>query len=128
MRFGVILPNFSRLGTRDAVVELAREAEALGYHSIWTTDHVMMTRGQDEPYGSILEAMVTLTYVGALTERVRLGTSVIIVPQRQPVLLAKQAATLEVLTGGRLILGVGAGWNAPEFGFLGLRADFASRG
>ena len=68
MQFGVILPNFSRLGTREAMVEIAREAEALGYDSIWTTDHVMMQKGFEEPYGSILEALTTLTYLAPLTE------------------------------------------------------------
>src|SRR5262249_60744263 len=64
--------------------------------------------------------------VAALTERVRLGTSVIVLPQREPVLVAKQAAALDVLSGGRLILGIGAGWNEREFGFLG--ASFEDRG
>ena len=54
MQIGVCLPNFSRLGTREATIEVARQAEALGYDSLWTTDHVMMTKGQDEPYGHIL--------------------------------------------------------------------------
>jgi len=126
MQFGVVLPNFSRLGTREAQVELAREAEALGYDSIWTTDHVMMAKGQEEPYGLILEALVTLAYLAPLTERVKLGASVIVLTQREPVLVAKQAATIDYLSGGRLILGVGAGWNEREFGYLG--ASFHDRG
>jgi probable F420-dependent oxidoreductase len=126
MQFGVSLPNFSGLGTRDAIVEIAQEAEALGYDSIWTTDHVMMQKGHTTPYGHILEAFTTLTYVAALTKRVRLGTSVIVFPPRNPVLLAKEAATLDQLSGGRLILGVGAGWNETEFGFMG--ASFHDRG
>jgi probable F420-dependent oxidoreductase len=126
MQFGVALPNFSRLGTLEALVEVARAAEDLGYDSVWTTDHIMMTRGQEEPYGRILEALVALTWAAAATQRVRLGTSVIVLTQRQPVLVAKQAATLDYLSGGRLILGVGAGWNQREFGYLGV--DFAHRG
>jgi probable F420-dependent oxidoreductase len=126
MQFGVALPHFSRLATREALVTTAREAEALGYDSVWTTDHVLMASDQPEPYGRVLEAFVSLTYVAALTERVRLGTSVIVLPQREPVLVAKQAAALDVLSGGRLILGVGAGWNEREFGFLG--ASFHDRG
>jgi probable F420-dependent oxidoreductase len=108
------------------LVEVAREAEALGYDSIWTTDHVMMTKGQEEPYGHILEALTALTYAAALTERVRLGVSVIVVPQREPVLLAKQVATLDNLSGGRVILGLGAGWNQREFRYL--NASFDDRG
>jgi probable F420-dependent oxidoreductase len=126
MRFGVALPHFSQLATRDALVITAREAEALGFDSIWTTDHVIMATDQPEPYGRIVEAFASLTYVAALTERVRLGTSVIVLPQREPVLVAKQAAALDLLSGGRLILGIGAGWNEREFGFLG--ASFADRG
>ncbi|MBV9596474.1 MAG: LLM class F420-dependent oxidoreductase [Chloroflexi bacterium] len=126
MQFGIALPHFSRLATREAVLTLGREAEALGYESLWTTDHVLMAADQPEPYGTILEAAMTLGYVAAITERIRLGTSVIVLPQREPVLLAKQAATLDVLSNGRLILGVGAGWNEREFGFLG--ANFHNRG
>jgi probable F420-dependent oxidoreductase len=126
MQFGVSLPNFSRLGTRDIVVDLAQQAEALGYDSIWTTDHVMMAKGQDEPYGHVLEAMTTLTYLAPLTQRVRLGISVLVLPQRSPVVVAKEIATLDVLSGGRLILGLGAGWNEREFQFLG--ASFHDRG
>lgn len=126
MQFGVALPNFSKLGTPSNVIEIARQAETLGYDAIWTTDHVMMTKGQEEPYGHILEAMTTLAYVAALTEKIRLGISVIVFPQRNPVLFAKQAATLDVLSGGRLIVGVGAGWNRREFEYLG--ADFDDRG
>jgi probable F420-dependent oxidoreductase len=126
MRFGIALPHFSRLASREAVLTLGREAEALGYDSIWTTDHVLMAADQPEPYGTILEALVALAYVAAVTERIRLGTSVIVFPQREPVLLAKQATTLDVLSNGRLILGVGAGWNEREFGFLG--ANFHDRG
>ncbi|MBV9580781.1 MAG: LLM class F420-dependent oxidoreductase [Chloroflexi bacterium] len=126
MQFGVALPHFGRLASREAVLTLGREAETLGFDSIWTTDHVLMAADQPEPYGSILEASMTLAYLAAVTERVRLGTSVIVLPQREPVLVAKQAATLDVLSNGRLTLGVGAGWNEREFGFLG--ANFRNRG
>lgn len=126
MRFGIALPHFSQLASRDAVLQIGREAEALGYDSIWTTDHVLMSSDQREPYGTILEATVTLAYLAAITERARLGTSVIVLTQREPVLAAKQAATLDVLSNGRLIVGVGAGWNEREFGYLG--ASFHDRG
>jgi probable F420-dependent oxidoreductase len=126
MQFGIALPHFSRLASRAAVLAIAREAETLGYGSLWTTDHVLMAGDQPEPYGTILEALITLSYVAAVTERLRLGTSVIVLPQREPVLVAKQAATLDALCEGRLILGVGVGWNEREFGFLG--ASFHDRG
>ncbi len=126
MQFGVALPHYSQLATREALVTSAQESEALAYDSVWTTDHVLMATDQPEPYGRIIEAFVSLAYVAALTQRVRLGTSVIVLPQREPVLVGKQAAALDVLSGGRLILGVGAGWNEREFGYLG--ASFHDRG
>jgi probable F420-dependent oxidoreductase len=126
MQFGVILPNFSRLGTREANVQIAQEAEALGYDSIWTTDHVMVPHENPEPYGHVLESIVMLSYLAPLTSRVKLGTSIIVLPQREPVLAAKQLATLDDLSGGRLIVGLGIGWNQKEYGFLG--ASFHNRG
>ena len=91
MQFGVAIPNFSKLGTRGDVVEIARQAEALGYDAIWTTDHVMMTKGQEEPYGHILEAMTTLAYLAALTEKVQLGISVIVFPSATRSCLPKRS-------------------------------------
>ena len=84
MQFGVALPHLSRLASREAVLT-AREAEALGYESVWVTDHALMATDQPEPYGAILEAATTLAYVAAITERVRVGTSVLIATQREPV-------------------------------------------
>jgi probable F420-dependent oxidoreductase len=126
MRVGVNLPNYSDLGTRDAIRAIAERAEALGYESVWTTDHVLMPKIHPEPYGHILETLSTLAYLAAITDRVQLGTSIVVLPQRQPVLVAKQAATIDHLSGGRLVFGVGVGWVEEEFGFLG--ADFAARG
>jgi probable F420-dependent oxidoreductase len=85
-----------------------------------------MPKAHPEPYGHILESLSTLAYLAAITERVQLGASVIVLPQRQPVLVAKQAATIDHLSGGRLVFGVGVGWLEEEFEFLG--ADFAARG
>ena len=79
-----------------------------------------------DPFGNTLDSLTTLGYVAAATERVRLGTSGLILPLHEPVLLAKQAATLHLLSGGRLQLGVGAGWLAEEFGLIWV--DFDRRG
>jgi probable F420-dependent oxidoreductase len=126
MRVGVNLPNYGPLGTTESMVAIATRAETLGYDSVWTTDHVLMPKTQPDPYGHILETLTTLAYLAAVTERVQLGTSVVVLPQRQPILVAKQAATIDHLSGGRLTVGVGAGWLEEEFAFLG--ADFAARG
>jgi len=126
MKFGVCLPTFDKYGTRDAISRVARRADDHGWDSVWTTDHVLMATHQQRPYGHLVEAMTTLAYVAGITERVRLGTSVIILAQRNPIVVAKEAAAIDVLSGGRMILGVGTGWNAREFAFLG--ADFHRRG
>jgi len=126
MQVGVILPNFSTLGTREDLEAVASSADELGFDSIWTTDHVLMSRGQEEPYGRILEALITLSYLASIARRVKLGVSVLVFPMRNPVLIAKEVASLDVLSGGRVILGVGAGWNESEFDALS--AEFGNRG
>jgi probable F420-dependent oxidoreductase len=126
MQVGVILPNFSDAGTRENLEAVAHAADELGYDSIWTTDHVLMSRGQEEPYGRILEALITLAYLAPIARRVKLGVSVLVFPMRNPVLIAKEVASLDVLSEGRVILGVGAGWNESEFDALS--AEFGNRG
>lgn len=127
MQFGVCLPTypFGVQPSREVIEAVALAAERLGYDSVWASDHVLAPR--DKPrYGNLYEALTTLTYVAGITRRVRLGTSVLVLPQRDPRLLAKQVATLDALSGGRVILGLGAGWMEDEFKNLG--ADFQTRG
>ncbi len=126
MKFGVCLPTFDKLGTREAITQVARRADDQGWDSVWTTDHLLMATHQARPYGHLVEALTTLAYVAGLTQRVTLGTSVIVLAQRHAIVVAKEAAAIDVLSGGRMILGVGTGWNAREFAFLG--ADFHRRG
>jgi probable F420-dependent oxidoreductase len=125
MELGLALSNIGRHLTRDATVTLARAAEDLGFDSVWTSEHLVVTPELFDPFGQIFDSLTTLTYVAAVTQRVRLGTSVLILPLHEPVLLAKQAATLHALSGGRLRLGVGVGWLPEEFALVG--ADFAGR-
>jgi len=126
MRFGLNLPNYGVLGQRDATVAIAEKAEALGYASLWTSDHILLPATLPDPYGNLLESFTTLSYLAARTERVQLATGVLVLPQRDPLLAAKQAATVHHLSGGRLTLGVGVGWIEEEYGYL--RADFHGRG
>ena len=126
MQFGFCLPTFESIATREIIARTAHLAEEQGWDSIWVTDHVVMSAGQEHPYGHIFEALSTLAYAAALTQRVLLGTSVIVLPQRSAVVVAKEAATIDALSNGRLILGVAAGWNDKEFAFIG--ADFHRRG
>ena len=123
MKVGVIIPNFSTPADPATIVEIAQAAEQLGFDSVWTTDHIMMPRGYDEPYGHIYEALISLAYLAGVTSKIELGTSVIVLPMRNPVLIAKEAASLDALSGGRLIFGIGAGWLKREFEFLGARFD-----
>ena len=126
MEFGLCLPNYGKYLSPESIVSLAMLAEELGYSDIWTTDHIVIGRRHPYPYGSIFESWTTLSYVAAKTSNIRLGTSIIVLPLRNAILLAKQAATLDNLTRGRLILGVGAGWERYEFEAMG--ASFKDRG
>jgi probable F420-dependent oxidoreductase len=126
MRFGLNLPNYSTLGYRDAMVAIAETADALGYASLWTSDHILLPTTLPDPYGNLLESFTTLSYLAARTERIQLATGVLVLPQRDPLLAAKQAATVHHLSGGRLTLGIGVGWIEKEYGYL--RTDFHTRG
>lgn len=97
--------------TFDDLIKLTSEAERLGLDSLWVSDHLMYT----EPNLGVLEALTTLTAVAMKTERVKVGTKVLCTPFRHPALLAKMASTLDMISKGRLILGVGAGWHEKEF-------------
>ncbi len=126
MHFGICLPHYGRTATFDGVRQVALLAEQLGYASLWTTDHVAVPSENIEPYGNIFESLTTLAMVATLTQRVRLGTSILVLPQRDPVLAAKQIATIDRASGGRLIVGLGVGWNELEYRHLGF--DFHTRG
>lgn len=126
MKFGLLLPNFGAIASGESIAASARLAEARGFDSVWTTDHVLMPADMPEPYGNLIESLVALTIAATATEAVGLGTSIIVMPQREPVLLAKQLAGIDVVSGGRLILGAGVGWLEQEFNYLG--ADYENRG
>jgi probable F420-dependent oxidoreductase len=128
VRLGVVLPTYPRGATVEGVAQVAEAAERLGFASVWTTDHVILPEGSAGPYDEILEPLLTLAYIAPLTRQVQLGISVIVVPQRNGVVLAKELATLDRLCGGRLIAGVGAGWSEEEFTMLGVGDRFHHRG
>src|SRR3984893_6802059 len=108
------------------MVAIAEKAEELGYSSLWTNDHILIPANLPEPLGNLLETFTTLSYLAARTETIRLGTGILVLPQRDPLLVAKQAATIHHLSGGRLTLGIGVGWIAQEYSYL--RTDFGTRG
>lgn len=127
MKFGVQLPHFGPLASGEGTLALARRAEALGYDSVWVGDHIVYPPPLAERFGGeFYEAVTTLSFVAAQTSRIAVGTAVLVLPYRHPLVLAKQLATLDALSGGRLIVGVGAGWLEEEYRALG--APFAERG
>jgi probable F420-dependent oxidoreductase len=123
MKFGLILPNFGAIAGADAIRQSAILAEELGFDSVWTTDHVLMPASMPDPYGNLVESLIALSLASAVTRRVLLGTSIIVTPQREPVLLAKQLASIDAISGGRLILGAGVGWLEQEFAYLNAAYD-----
>jgi probable F420-dependent oxidoreductase len=126
LKFGVAVPNYGENLTAEAMVAVAREAEALGFDSVWVTDHILMQRSSGTPYERIFESLTALSYLAGATERVVLGVSALIIAMRNPVIAAKQLATVDALSGGRLALAIGAGWNEKEFSSVG--SDFGDRG
>jgi probable F420-dependent oxidoreductase len=126
MRLGVTLPDEAADADPRQIADLARLAEELGYSSVWVADHLLPPSPYGPVYGGVFEPITLLSYVAAVTTRVTLGTSVIILPLRDPFLLAKQAATVERLAPGRLVLGVGIGWEQSEF--TALKIPFHERG
>ena len=131
MKFGLHSVNLHTCSFPDAVARLGRAAEAAGFESLWVADHVVLPDPPvpDRPMPPdqrLLDPIVALTYLAAHTSRIRLGTGVIILPQRQALVLAKQLASLDVLSNGRLIFGLGVGWCEPEMRSVG--APFAERG
>lgn len=132
LEVGVIIPNAGPKASPENIVKVARWAEALGFHSVWVTDHVALPEEVNSyyPYRSHgrwdypsdtpwLDPLLSLQWAAAAAPALKVGTSVLVVPLRNPVLLAKQISTLDYLTGGRFILGAGAGWMAEEFAIMG---------
>jgi probable F420-dependent oxidoreductase len=139
MKFGVAFANTGAFTAARQAADLAQAAEAAGFESIWTVDHVVVPdgyrsrypynptgripSGEDTPFP---DPLIWLAYVAHATSTLRLGTAILIVPQRNPLILAKELATLDHLSGGRVILGAGVGWLKEEFEALGV--PFEGRG
>jgi probable F420-dependent oxidoreductase len=139
MRIGAKVPNSGSLPGERGIAAMASELETAGFESLWVSDHVVMpghiesrypfaadgkpTWPSDTPY---FDAMIALAVMATATQRAAIGTAVLVLPLRQPVVLAKQAASVDVLSGGRLVLGVGAGWLAEEFEALDVPFDSRS--
>lgn len=139
LEFGANLFGVGALADPGALADVARLAEDLGYHSVFVADHVIMPRtlASKYPYShdggfpydpdrDWLDPLVALGYLAGRTTKIRIGTSITVLPMRHPIVTAKQVATADHLSGGRVIFGVGVGWMAEEFRLLG--ASFEDRG
>jgi probable F420-dependent oxidoreductase len=126
VHLGVILPNFGSGSSPDGIRRVAEAAEELGFDSVWATEHIVVGPEGVDPYGRVYAPLVTLGWIAGWTERIGLGTSIILVPLHNPYSLAKEVATLQELSGGRFTLVVGVGWHRDEFEFMGI--PFEGRG
>lgn len=127
MQIGIHLPHIGRKAGPDSIRQAAMQAEALGFNDVWVSEHIIVPKDSTYPPSpSFYDPVLTLTWAAAFTQRVRLGTSVLVLPMRHPLPLAKELATLQNLSRGRLILGAGVGWMEAEFAALG--APFHERG
>jgi probable F420-dependent oxidoreductase len=126
VHFGVILPNYGKDASPDSIRRVAETAEELGFDSVWATEHIIVGPEGVDPYGRVYDPLVTLGWIAGWTERIGLGTSIVLVPLHNPMHLAKEVATLQELSGGRFTLGVGMGWHKDEFDFMGI--EFKNRG
>src|SRR5215470_11738693 len=138
MKIGFSLPNIGPIGTAEAVTKVAQRAEALGYSSLWTIERLLYPVKPQTPYPGtpdgtlpevyrqVLDPLDALTYVAAQTKKIRLGTSVLDMPYHKPVVLARRLTTLDVLSNGRLNVGLGLGWNKDEIDAT--NADMTKRG
>ena len=127
MRIGIHLPHIGRKAGPEAIRRAAIQAEALGFADAWSSEHIILPKGAPYPPSAIFyDPVLTLTWAAAFTKKIGLGTSVLVLPMRHPLPLAKELATLQNLSEGRLILGAGVGWMAAEFAALGV--PFRERG
>jgi probable F420-dependent oxidoreductase len=127
MQIGINIANHRDLLSTQYIQTTARMAEDLGFDSVWIPDHIIVPSAVEERYGPVYyDAVAVLAYLAGITSRVRLGTTVLVVPYRNPVVLAKQVASIDQLSHGRLVLGIGVGWAEAEFDILKL--SFAERG
>jgi probable F420-dependent oxidoreductase len=139
VKLGLMFANTGAMTTPEGAAEVARHAEQAGFESIWTVEHVVVPAGYASTYpysrsgrmsggddAPIPDPLIWLSYVAAHTERLKLATGMLILPQRSPLITAKELATLDVLSHGRVVLGVGIGWLREEFEALGV--PFEGRG
>jgi probable F420-dependent oxidoreductase len=127
VRVGIHLPQYGRVGGPEAIHRAAVLSEQLGFADVWVSDHVVHPASQTYPSPHLFDPLLTLAWAGAVTSTVGLGTSVLVLPQHNPLELANQLASLDALSGGRLIVIAGVGWSKLEFEALGYSFDDRGR-
>jgi probable F420-dependent oxidoreductase len=128
MDYGLVLPSLGDDANLEGMIAAVELAERHGFSDVWVTDHILVDRSAAEDYGRIYEAITTLAWVAGRSNVIRLGASVIVVPMRNAVVLAKELATVDALSNGRLIAGFGVGWSPDEFANVGATERFHDRG
>lgn len=128
MDYGIVLPAMGDDASREGIEAACEAARRHGFGDVWGTDHLLVGASAAEDYGRTFEILTTLAWVAGRYADIRIGTSVVVVPMRNAVELAKELATMDELSGGRLIAGLGAGWSVREFGNLALADRFHVRG
>ena len=124
MKFGVMLPHYRQVASTDGIYRMAQEAESMGFHSVWVSDHIVVPDRDVERFGKgYYDLFTVLGYVAAITQRVSLGTSIVILPLRNPLHTAQVAATVDQLSNGRVIMGAGVGATEPEYQAMGVPWD-----
>lgn len=136
MKIGIMFANVGPFGQPELLTQFAQAAEEAGIESLWTVEHVAVPVGYESTYpysptgkmpgpenSPIPDPLLPLAFAAAVTKKIRLATGILILPQRHPIYVAKQAATLDQLSGGRFTLGIGIGWLAEEFAALGIPFD-----
>lgn len=126
MLLGIHLPQYGRAASPEAIRQVAVAAEELGFADVWVSDHVVQPASQGYPSPYLFEPLLSLGWAAAVTTTVGLGTSVLVVPQYHPLVLANSLASLDALSGGRLTVAVGVGWSRAEYEALG--QEFTTRG
>jgi probable F420-dependent oxidoreductase len=126
IKFGVILPSYGKQANRLPIVDTANLAESLHFDSAWVTDHLALPQSESDRFPRLFEVISTLGYLAGVTRHIRLGISALVLPQRHPFEVAREIATIDVLSGGRTLLAVGIGWSEGEYRNLGY--NFHNRG
>jgi len=128
MHFGLILPTKHAGANPEAILATAQAAERLGLRAVGSDDHLVVGGDSGADYGTVFEILTTLAWLGGQTSRIRLMPSVLVMPMRNAVVVAKELATIDVLTEGRVAAGIGLGWNEREYANLGMTDRFRVRG